>query len=206
MNERTRPSGDRAARKRAAIIGAARAQFLEHGFGAGVDQIAAQAGVSKMTVYNHFGSKEDLFADVIGDALEQALGTTAEEMSRQLEADDDIREVLIATARGWVQGIAQDDVLRLRTLIAAETRRFPSLGRAWREQGPERFAEPLGTALHATPDLEIPDLEVAIIQFYALVLYPHVVHSTYGDRLSPDLTERLIERGVDMFLAYYRAS
>ncbi|MFF3533932.1 TetR/AcrR family transcriptional regulator C-terminal domain-containing protein [Streptomyces sp. NPDC002466] len=107
-----------------------------------------------------------------------------------------------ATARGRVQGIAQEEVPALRALIAAEARRFPRLGRAWREQGPERFAEPLAAALRACPELEIPDRDVAIIQFYALVLYPHVVHSPYGDRLPP--AEQLIERGVDMFLEYYR--
>ncbi|MFF3394583.1 TetR/AcrR family transcriptional regulator [Streptomyces sp. NPDC002669] len=207
MNEsstRNRPSGERASRKHTAIIRAAREQFLRHGFDVGVDRIAAEAGVSKVTVYNHFGSKEGLFAEVIGDALEQALGETARTMGRRLRGDDGIREILTATARGWVQGIAQEEVLALRALIAAEARRFPQLGRAWREQGPERFAEPLAAALRACPELEIPDMDVAIIQFYALVLYPHVVHSTYGDRLPPALAEQLIERGVDMFLEYYR--
>lgn len=109
-----------------------------------------------------------------------------------------------ATARGWVQGIAQEEVPALRALIAAEARRFPRLGRAWREQGPERFAEPLAAALRACPELEIPDMDVASIQFYALVPYPHVVHSTYGDRLPLAQAEQLIERGVDMFLEYYR--
>ncbi|NUR93261.1 MAG: TetR family transcriptional regulator, partial [Nonomuraea sp.] len=41
------PTGERAARKRAAIVRAARAQFLKQGYGAGMDQIAAEAGVSK---------------------------------------------------------------------------------------------------------------------------------------------------------------
>ncbi|MFG3254894.1 TetR/AcrR family transcriptional regulator [Streptomyces sp. NPDC048172] len=199
-----KPSGERAARKRTAIIDAAREQFLRHGFGVGVDQIAAQAGVSKVTVYNHFGGKEDLFTEVVGDALEQALGESARAMDRQLTADDDIREVLAAAARGWVEGIAQDEVLALRALIAAESHRFPQLGRAWRTQGPDRFAEPLAAALKSRADLDIPDMEVAILQFYALVLYPHIVHSGYGDRLAPELAERLVERGVDMFLGYYR--
>lgn len=50
----------------------------------------------------------------------------------------------------------------------------------------------------------VPDMEVSIRQFYARVLYPHIVRSAYGERLSPDLAERLVERGVDMFLGYYR--
>ncbi|GAA2101380.1 TetR/AcrR family transcriptional regulator [Streptomyces albiaxialis] len=201
---RRKPSGERAARKHAAIIDAARDQFLRHGFGVGMDQIATEAGVSKVTIYNHFGSKEDLFTEVVGDALEQALGDSARAMNRQLAADDDVREVLAAAARGWVEGIAQDEVLALRALIAAEANRFPQLGRAWRAQGPDRFARPLAAALESRTDLAIDDMEVAILQFYALVLYPHIVHSAYGERLTPDLAERLVERGVDMFLGYYR--
>ncbi|MGC4945618.1 TetR/AcrR family transcriptional regulator [Streptomyces sp. DT224] len=201
---RAKPTGERAARKHAAIITAAREQFLRHGFGVGVDQIATEAGVSKVTIYNHFGSKEDLFTEVVGDALEQALGDSARLMGHQLAADDDIREVLAAAARGWVQGIAQDEVLALRALIAAESGRFPQLGRAWRTQGPDRFAGPLAAALESSAELDISDMEVAILQFYALVLYPHVVHSAYGERLTSELAERLVERGVDMFLAYYR--
>ena len=48
--------------KAVAIMQAAKALFLEHGFGAvSMDQIARQAGVSKATVYAHFTSKEKLF-------------------------------------------------------------------------------------------------------------------------------------------------
>ena len=55
--------------KRAQIIRAGKTVFLARGFGAAsVDDIAAKAGVSKMTVYRHFRSKELLFAGVI-DAL-----------------------------------------------------------------------------------------------------------------------------------------
>ncbi|WP_246005293.1 hypothetical protein [[Actinomadura] parvosata] len=69
---------------------------------------------------------------------------------------------------------------------------------------PDRFAEPLATALAARDDLDIPRMELAIVQFYALVLYPHIVHSAYGDRLDPGFTDELITTGVDMFLKYYR--
>ncbi|KTF29426.1 TetR family transcriptional regulator, partial [Xanthomonas vesicatoria] len=45
-------------RKRHAILEAASAQFRQHGFEAtSMDRVAATAGVSKRTVYNHFPSK-----------------------------------------------------------------------------------------------------------------------------------------------------
>ncbi|MFQ6200362.1 TetR/AcrR family transcriptional regulator, partial [Streptomyces sp. NPDC000405] len=42
--------------KRSAILGAARELFLQHGVDrVNMDTVAAQAGVSKATVYSHFG-------------------------------------------------------------------------------------------------------------------------------------------------------
>ena len=50
------------------ILEAAQRHFNEHGLErANVDAIAADAGVSKMTVYNNFGSKEGLFQAVVRD-------------------------------------------------------------------------------------------------------------------------------------------
>jgi TetR/AcrR family transcriptional regulator, mexJK operon transcriptional repressor len=46
---------------------------MRDGFGVGLDVIAAEADVSKVTIYNHFGSKDQLFAEVIGSSLEDAL-------------------------------------------------------------------------------------------------------------------------------------
>jgi TetR/AcrR family transcriptional regulator, regulator of autoinduction and epiphytic fitness len=53
-------------RKRAAIIEAAVEEFIASGFDAtSMDRIAARAEVSKRTVYNHFPSKEALFAEIL---------------------------------------------------------------------------------------------------------------------------------------------
>lgn len=53
-------------RKREAILQAAIAEFRSSGFEiTSMDKIAATAGVSKRTVYNHFPSKEELFAEIL---------------------------------------------------------------------------------------------------------------------------------------------
>lgn len=53
-------------RKREAIVAAAIAEFRDNGFEVtSMDKIAASAGVSKRTVYNHFPSKEELFTEIL---------------------------------------------------------------------------------------------------------------------------------------------
>ena len=60
------------------IMEAARSHFYEHGLErASVDAIAADAGVSKMTIYSHFASKEGLFEAVIRDRTDRVMGGLA---------------------------------------------------------------------------------------------------------------------------------
>jgi TetR/AcrR family transcriptional regulator, regulator of autoinduction and epiphytic fitness len=78
-------------RKRAAVISAAIEEFLAAGFDAtSMDRIAARASVSKRTVYNHFPSKEALFAAILrqlwdaSDAAETAAYSSSEPLRAQL--------------------------------------------------------------------------------------------------------------------------
>src|SRR3546814_6941872 len=60
--------------KGAAILDAAKRMFTEHGFDrTSMDQIASEAGVSKLTVYSHFGDKEALFAAAVKSHCETRL-------------------------------------------------------------------------------------------------------------------------------------
>ena len=60
------------------IMEAARSHFDAHGFErASVDAIAAEAGVSKMTIYSHFASKEGLFEAVVRDRTDRVMGGLA---------------------------------------------------------------------------------------------------------------------------------
>jgi TetR/AcrR family transcriptional repressor of mexJK operon len=202
------PSGERAERKRAAIMQSAREMFLRDGFDASVDEIAARAGVSKVTVYNHFGNKKTLFNSVVGEALDQALsGTLAEAQSHLDASTDDIRATLTVTAQCWVRGVTDASVIALRNLVSGQLDRFPELGSAWREIGPARFFPLLANVLARLVErgqLAIPDMEVAVIHLYGLTLYPHLVYSSYGATIDEVLSEQLITTGVDMFLTYYR--
>jgi TetR/AcrR family transcriptional repressor of mexJK operon len=203
---RRTPTGERADLKRRAIVDAAREVFLARGFEAGIDVIAQQADVSKVTIYNHFGSKSELFHAVIHDALTEALQQSTRALEESLAESDDIREILVQTAQGWVAGMAQPQVLALRALVAGEAQRFPELGQAWKANGPDLTSAILAEEFRKRIDageLGIPDIDLALVQLYSLVLYPHFVHAAYGERLDETRTQNLISRGVDMFLAYY---
>ncbi|MER5708898.1 TetR/AcrR family transcriptional regulator [Streptomyces sp. NPDC042898] len=209
------PTGARAARKRQAVLRAARGLFLREGFGVGMDAIAAEAGVSKVTVYNHFGSKEALFTAVVAGALDEPLagGEEAEgpDLALLVAADgpDALKTALTDAGRAWARAVRADDEGRaLRTLVATELHRFPELGRAWRAHGPAGHHPAVADALRTLADrglLEIPDLEVAVLQLYSLLVFPQMVFEQYGTELAEELSERLVTDGVEMFLRRYAA-
>ena len=206
--EMRRPTGLRAERKRRAIIAAAREVFVRHGYDAGMDLIAEAAGVSKVTIYNHFGSKEQLFTEVITEAFAQALGSAAEPPLNGVIGADDLRERLTAVARGWVAGIIRPEVTDLRLLVIGVAHRFPELAPQLAvQQTPQRYAPAIATVLRDLAkrgELDVPNPELAVIQFYALTVYPHIVRSMFGISLDPQATEELLASGVDMFLSYYQ--
>ncbi|WP_200824723.1 TetR/AcrR family transcriptional regulator [Nonomuraea solani] len=205
MGDTRAPSGKRAERNRQAIVAAAGEMFIREGFDAGMDQIAAAAGVSKVTVYNHFGSKEELFIEVVGQAMGAAHTTMAEVRTRLAETGD-VRETLVQTARAMVAAATDPARLALRNLVTGELRRFPDLGTAYQRRGPAQSAAALGEVFRDLCErglLTIPDLELAVVQFFGLTLYHHLIAGSIGAGVRPELADRLIADGVDLFLTRY---
>jgi TetR/AcrR family transcriptional repressor of mexJK operon len=200
------PSGKRAERSRKAIVAAAREEFLRDGFDASMDTIAARAGVSKVTVYNHFGSKEDLFTAVISQVGDETSDRNTEAATAVLTDATDLRAALTEAITLIIEGITDPDVQALRNVMTGELRRFPELGRTWRERGPVRFAAYFADWLRertAEGRLDVPDPEVAVVQFYGLSVYPHLVAGSFGGSIPEELAGRLVTGAVDMFLASY---
>ncbi|MHA1951320.1 MAG: TetR/AcrR family transcriptional regulator [Candidatus Thorarchaeota archaeon] len=62
--------------RRQAIIDVARKFFIEYGYDeAMVDKIALEAGYTKVTIYNYFQSKDDLFVAVVAEVYEKLFET-----------------------------------------------------------------------------------------------------------------------------------
>ena len=59
--------------RRKAILEAAERAFSQHGYaGTTVEQVAAEAGISKGNIYNYFHSKEELFQQVFAEVMSGA--------------------------------------------------------------------------------------------------------------------------------------
>jgi TetR/AcrR family transcriptional repressor of mexJK operon len=118
--------------KRENIIRGAKKAFLKYGFErASMDEVAAAARVSKMTVYRYFRSKEELFAGVITDLCERIIDEDLERMLRRPP-----EEALRGYARKMMAILFAPETIELHRTVIAESRRFPELGRLFYRSGP----------------------------------------------------------------------
>jgi AcrR family transcriptional regulator len=126
-----RTQAERSAATRAALLGAARLLFAERGFtGAGREEIARLAGVTRGALYHHFASKHDLFVAVVED-LEAELG---ERLVTAAAAGRDAVEELRLGCQAFLDAALDPAVRRIVLLDAPAV-----LGwQAWRELD-ERF-------------------------------------------------------------------
>lgn len=125
--------------KKSLIIEGARSVFLRSGFeGTSMDAVAAEAGVSKMTVYRHYGSKEALFAGVIAALCERIVDDDL-----QLVFNRPPEQALRLFARKMIDIVFDQDTIELHRIVVAESRRFPKLGRLFYASGPQACIEAL---------------------------------------------------------------
>lgn len=108
----------RSIEKRRAMLEAARELFVTQGYElASVDAIAARAGVSKRTVYDHFGDKETVFAAVLEAVGDRLTETVQFALDRDAKATGDLRARLLDFARCIVlETFPSSDYLHFRRL------------------------------------------------------------------------------------------
>lgn len=153
------------------ILQAARAHFYAHGFErANLDAIAADAGVSKMTVYSHFASKEGLFEAVIGDRTDGVVAARA-----GTAPPDPLKPqaALMAIATQFMALTRDEKALgQFRTMYAAAGSQ-PEACAAFHRQGADRLVGELAAYLRAadaTGTLKVAQPRVAADLFLAMFL------------------------------------
>jgi len=201
----------RSDRKRAAILEAAQEAFFANGFvGTSMDQVASTAAVSKQTVYKHFSDKETLFRAVVTNVVRARDGGISPDLLST--GDGPVEERLGSFARGFLKGVMQPQVLKLRRLVTAEAGRFPELGRSFYDLGPKRAAGEIAVALrHAAEQhgTTLEDPELAAEHLLSLILsIPLNQAMLLGDQIS--FTDAALDgyanEGVAVFLRAYGLS
>jgi AcrR family transcriptional regulator len=108
-------------RTRARISAAATRLFLERGFDTvTVAEVAREAGVSSVTVFNHFPRKEDLLLDRSLDA-DDLLRSAVRDRAPDLDALASLREATLrlVDTRHALSGVADGSVPFFRTVAAS---------------------------------------------------------------------------------------
>src|SRR5580692_9403318 len=170
------------------IADAATTLFLNQGFlGTSMDDIAAEAGVSKMTVYKHFSDKDQLFAEIVLGTVDQVDGLITM-VGSALEATTDPRTDLGELARLFLTTLMRPELLRLRRLVITTADQFPEIGRSWYEQGFERVLATLATQfglLSKRGLLRAEDPLLAAHHFVGLLLWIPINRAMFtGDETS----------------------
>lgn len=113
-------------RKVDAILSAATKLFLRDGYTAtSMDAVALEASVSKRTVYGHFGSKDELFADIIREMCSEVLPSTI----AQPETDTDtVEEILARMGTVFLASVYVPAQIQLMRTVIAESSHHPEVG------------------------------------------------------------------------------
>ena len=175
--------------KRQAILDAAFTIFARGGYHlAGVDAVAAEAGVAKHTIYNHFGDKENLFREVVAALSDQALtrNLAAVELLRE---HGDLARMLTETGLRLAECYCDERSSALRRLLHMEITSMPNVLDIVRDRAADRINDALAARLARLAlagRLKLGcDPAIAAEHFGALLTGPLETRSRLGTRKIP---------------------
>ncbi|MCX4780134.1 TetR/AcrR family transcriptional regulator [Streptomyces sp. NBC_01264] len=206
--------------KQVAIASASCRVFGREGYTrATVDELAAAAGISTRTLYNHFpGGKAMLFAAVVTWTSGQVRDAQIAQIAAALDPErpprpEDLERDLVAFAHRVI-GLMTDyaDHFALVRHIHAEADHVPpEVLEAWVNAGPGPVSRALADALAGLDAAGLIDVRgdamLAGAHFMALTSHSISQLSHYGVLPLPkEQTDHLISGGVGAFLRAYRAN
>ncbi|GAB7029861.1 TetR/AcrR family transcriptional regulator [Streptomyces sp. NPDC021749] len=196
--------------KRRAIAQAARSVFGREGYArAGVDAIAAEAGVSKRTLYNHFADKEQLFLSVALEGADAVTDAVRVLMERHLRKIVDLEEDLTAFCLERAQAVTEfpEHFALVRSIHAEVTRLPAAVLEKWMAHGPPSAHQRLAPYLQKIADrglLVLDDAERAANRLNTLTMNDVLIRSFYGALPLPEPTvQEIVTDGVRDFLRLY---
>jgi TetR/AcrR family transcriptional repressor of mexJK operon len=191
--------------KREAIVTAARGLFSSQPFDlVTMEAVAAQANVSKMTVYSHFHDKETLFETIVtatADQMMSALSTS--------EQGESLCERLSAVGTSFLGVILGTDICRMGHTLPGALRANPDLASRFYAAGPGRvraaIAAMIATAVESG-ELTVDDPNQAADDLVSLWegSMPAKIAFGLAGLSTPAEIKRRASRGTKVFLRAYR--
>ena len=140
------------ARKHKAIIDAASEVLAERGFSAPMEEVARRAGVSKQTIYNHYGSKTELVRTLV--ARRRSLLTAA---IHEAPAGQAIEVTLAEYAHAILMAVMSPGALQLTRMAITSAAEMPELAHAVYNAGARATTQDLAAYLATRPELDVPN-------------------------------------------------
>lgn len=208
MTQKSRsPGRPKDLEKRAAIVAAASEFLLKQGFdGLTIDTVAAQAGVSKMTVYSHFEDKDALFeAAVLATTEEIARG-----MFKQGGVTGDLENDLNAFGRSLLGALLTEPLVNKGHALIGALADRPKLAKQFYTAGPEQTTVALENILataQANGNMVLDDPRLAAEDLISLWLgdLRMLLMLKLVDPMTPVTIARRVKRGTSIFLRAYAA-
>lgn len=194
--------------KRAAILEAAERLFLQQGYeGVSMDQIASEAGVSKLTVYSHFGDKDALFTEAAAAYCEQQMPASVFEPSPATP----IRQRLSEVAEAFFTMVGSPEAIAGHRLLCTPQMVEKRLAQRFWQRGPERVQAAFAALLRRridTGDLIIEEdrVSIAAAQFFVLLkgdLHQRMVFDCEDVNACAAQRRAHLDASIDMFLRAY---
>jgi AcrR family transcriptional regulator len=114
------------------LLAAALDLFVERGYAATrLDDVAAQAGVSKGTLYLYFMNKEELFKAVVRENVLPVLGEAEETIDRY---EDSSAKLLQEILLGWWERMGNTKLSGITKLMMAEAGNFPEVAKFYHDE------------------------------------------------------------------------
>jgi TetR/AcrR family transcriptional regulator, mexJK operon transcriptional repressor len=168
----------RMAAKRDHILQTATHLFMQRGFtGTSMDLMAAEAKVSKQTLYRYYSNKEDLLYDVLTSTLEQL---NEEKIALTLgnplpRNQDELQCALLELAETVTGNLMSPKYLALARIVISEITRSAELGNIFREAVQKRVLHSIVIALQqsrhcAMVKIRDDELEMAARMFVGPLL------------------------------------
>jgi len=182
--------------------------FLKNGYhGTSMDRISAETGISKPTIYNHFKSKDVLFAAIIKRATDSILKITHTPPRR----NQSIESTLYKFSLNYAETVFAPEMISLHRLVLGEAERFPELGALYYDSGyliSERGLAEYLRYFVERGDLEIHNYDDASNDFWELVLgYLHTyLLCNPSKEIASRQIDKQIKRGIRNFLRLYGTS